>query len=289
MLTRFRAFQLDSAGSLFSFYKPGEYSLIEARLPKAGIEVLQRDLHECNVDNVNYSHITSYDNDHCSSTDLIAILNYLRPDIIEIPDYKPDTQDGALCWRILHGYEKIHQEYVQNLREINMDYIRSLPQATAWTRNNVIYPSIFNSDNKNDRSLIKLFRSDGFSVLSLGDCESPKIGEVLMASNITAEVDVLILPHHGADNGLVTKEFLEFLQPKVAIATADYDNQYGHPHSNVYQLLHDRDIPLLTTKRGDVYIMQQDGAPNAVVQSMNGDNTEVERAFPFIPKKFEQK
>lgn len=42
--TKFRAFQLDSEGSLFSFYSSNRYTLIEARIPKGGIEVLRSDL-----------------------------------------------------------------------------------------------------------------------------------------------------------------------------------------------------------------------------------------------------
>lgn len=41
------------------------------------------------------------------------------------------------------------------------------------------------------------------------------------------EVDILILAHHGADNGFTTPEFLQTLSPRLAICTSDYGNQYN--------------------------------------------------------------
>ena len=43
---------------------------------------------------------------------------------------------------------------------------------------------MFNCDCKNDMSLIELFRSAGFNVLSLGDCESADTAKRLMDSEI---------------------------------------------------------------------------------------------------------
>ena len=41
---------------------------------------------------------------------------------------------------------------------------------------------------------------------------------------IANEVDVLILAHHGADNGFTTTDFLRAVNPKVAICACDWDN-----------------------------------------------------------------
>ena len=40
------------------------------------------------------------------------------------------------------------------------------------------------------------------------------------------ETDVMILAHHGADNGFTNKPFLANLKPSLAICSADYCNQY---------------------------------------------------------------
>ena len=64
-LTRFRAYQLASPGSLFSYYKKNHFTLIEARIPKGGIEVLAAELNQFGKSYIDTLHITSWDDDHC--------------------------------------------------------------------------------------------------------------------------------------------------------------------------------------------------------------------------------
>ena len=57
-----------------------------------------------------------------------------------------------------------------------------------------------------------------FQILSLGDCENIEIAKRIMANEILQrEVDIMILAHHGADNGFTTLEFLKTIKPKVCI------------------------------------------------------------------------
>lgn len=107
----------------------------------------------------------------------------------------------------------------------------------------------------NDNSTIKFFRGGAFNVLSLGDVEDPAIAAMLKrCTTLCREVDVMILAHHGADNGFTTKALLEKLKPQVAICTSNYDNQFDHPRQEVRDLLFEQGIRLFTTKTGDVMI-----------------------------------
>lgn len=60
------------------------------------------------------------------------------------------------------------------------------------------------------------------------------------------KVDVLILGHHGSKHS-TSAEFLDYYRPKLAIASAGFNNRYRHPHQEVVQLLQYRNIPLLNT------------------------------------------
>lgn len=287
-LSKFRAFQLDSPGSLFSFYKQNVYTLIEARIPKGGIEELLDDMAFHNKECLDVLHITSWDADHCTYNDLVSIINHLRPQTIEIPDYGSDTIDGKLCRNLILKYDDIHQKYIQNVKVINQAYISSLSNGVAFGKNDIVYPSLFDCNNKNDMSLIRLFRSTGFNVLSLGDCESAAIASSLMnKSFIQTEVDVLILAHHGADNGFTTTAFLDILKPKIAICSSNYDNMYAHPKPEIRKLLFDRDIRLMTTKTGDVIIYQHEGFEYATAVNMISDNENESSRFGFYPKRRE--
>lgn len=286
-ITKFRAFQLGSEGSIFSYYKTNVYTLIEARVPKDGIEVLQQDLHVHGKEHLDTLHITSWDTDHCSFDDLSQILNKLRPHTIEIPDYLPGSDSGNACRNILLKYDDIHQKYVHNVKVISKAYIGGLQSGDFRGASNIVYESSYGSTCKNDMSLIKLFRSNGFNVFSLGDCESAAIAQRLSMDSIaTSEVDVLILPHHGANNGFMTRDFLMKIKPTIAVCSSNYGNQYDHPRPEIRELLFQANIPIYTTKTGDVVIYQQHSSNRAHVYNLKSDNTGVSSENEFIPKRF---
>ncbi|TCM67308.1 competence protein ComEC [Acinetobacter calcoaceticus] len=60
------------------------------------------------------------------------------------------------------------------------------------------------------------------------------------------KVDVLILGHHGSRHSSAYA-FLQQLQPKLAIASAGWNNRYGHPHALVKARLADLGIPMLSS------------------------------------------
>jgi len=287
MVTYFRAFQLNSKGSLFSFWKNNVYALIEARLPKGGIDVLISDIYQFGKNRIDTLHITSWDTDHCNIDDLTQILNRLRPDKIEIPSYEPNSDTGKLCKSLITKYDYIHQRYVYNVKIFNKATIDSLPVAQAWGTGDVVYHSLYNVDNHNDMSQIRLFRSNGFNVLSLGDCESEEITKYLMNSTffIKNEVDILILPHHGSDHSMLTGEFLDFCKPSLAVCSSNYDNEHDHPHQPVRNLLSRRDIKLMTTKRGDVIVKQNYLTLQAEAFNLISNNMDMEAPFKVYTKR----
>ncbi len=291
MVTKFRAFQLSSPGSLFSYYKElnseKKYTLIEARLPKDGIEVLIEDLNYHGLSRINTLHITSWDDDHCEINSLIQIINKFRPDRIEVPSYDPTSNNGKACKRILFKYDDIHQKYILNATVFNKIYIDSLSTGISGETNDVVYHSLYNVENHNDMSQIRLFRSFGFNVLSLGDCESEQITDSLIfdKSFIGQEVDILILPHHGSDNSMLTGKFLDYCKPKLAVCASDYDNEYDHPRPSVTQMLYKRAIKLMTTKRGDIIIVQENNNSNVIAWNLISNNQDKEEPILFTTKR----
>jgi competence protein ComEC len=287
MVTYFRAFQLNSKGSLFSFWKNNVYTLIEARLPKDGIDILTADVRQFSKDKIDKLHITSWDTDHCNVDDLTQILNHFRPDSIEIPGYEPDSETARSCKRLIKKYDYIHQKYVYNVTTYDKATIDNLPGAQAWGTANIVYHSQYNVENHNDMSQIRLFRSEGFNVLSLGDCESEEITDALMRDYrfLRNEVDILILPHHGSDHSMLTGEFLDFCKPSIAVCSSNYDNEHDHPHQPVRNLLSRRDIKLMTTKRGDVIVFQEDSVQKVKAHNLAANNEKVEEIVPLYSKR----
>ena len=109
-------------------------------------------------------------------------------------------------------------------------------------------------EKSNDNSTVQLFRQGAFNVLSTGDVEDPNIGKTFLGKIMNNELDVLIIPHHGSEQGCVDKNFLEKTQPHCVICSSNYDNKFDHPAENLRKLLSDLKIPLMTTKNGDIII-----------------------------------
>lgn len=260
--TRFRAYQLKQPGSLYSYYDGTSFTLIEAFLTQDCIESLNEELNACGVSEkgyINCLHITSWDRDHCDKKSLEAILSYLKPRRIECPGYNPDSnkQNQVDCFNLIKKYLNDNKENNPKpiVTPLTDDYISGLDNASKWEYSNLLYKNPKDNVEPNDNSSVKLFRSGCFNVLSLGDIDSEKNRKYLMGNwFIENEVDVLLLAHHGSDNEVNVKEFFENINPTIIICTSNYDNQYDHPRDVVRQRINNLNIPLKTTKNGDVII-----------------------------------
>ena len=243
--TRFRAYQLGQCGASFSLSVNSHFTLIEARFTETNIPHILWEMKNCGINHIDVLHITSWDADHCKSGELEQILQYLRPERIEYPSYTPHTDNGKESLKLINNYngEKVP---VTPLKVV-------LGDKTPLRGSDLYYNPVKNCDCSNDNSVVKFFRVGSFQVLSLGDCESAEISESLAADEIlNNEVDVLILAHHGADNGFTTPDFLKALSPTVAICASDYGNKYGHPDSVITSRLQNAGIDYYSTKAGDI-------------------------------------
>ncbi|MBU2759488.1 hypothetical protein [Acidithiobacillus sulfurivorans] len=160
--------------------------------------------------------------------------------------------------------------------------------ANVFGYNDIIFHPKEEFTGSNDNSTVKLFRGGMFNVASLGDIEHPNIGSMLRrSSTFTTEVDILILAHHGSDNDINSKKFFKAVRPTIAVCSADYDNQYGHPHDKVRKVLHELDIRVATTKTGDILV---ESIPNHrkeyLVTNYKSNTTDVSSQKCYVSKKF---
>lgn len=251
-ITRFRAYQLGNAGSSFSYSVDNHFTLIEARFNEVNSPNILKEMKIAGCSTINCLHITSWDQDHCSFSELELILEYLKPIRIEYPGYIPHTDCGkqSLC--------AIKKYYTQNhtiIKEVSPTYISSLEPGEKLKYNNIVYNPRSISDNSNNNSIVQLFRRGRFTILSLGDCEDVTIAERIMKCDLAKETDILILAHHGADNGFTTRKFIQHIKPQIAICSSNYDNQFEHPKQLIRDMLYQEEVTLYTTKTGDVVII----------------------------------
>lgn len=290
IITRFRAYQLGNPGSSFSYFADGKFTLIEGRVTESSLPSLKEELQLCKKNYIDTLHITSWDKDHCEHDELLWILANLAPRKIEYPGYSPHTDSGNNCLSAIKRHEQERRRVGQTIRlqKVDPDFINGLDTAENLGYKSIFYhPKILYPDSSNDNSTVKLFRTGMFNVASLGDIEHPNLGSMLRRCKVfSSEVDVMILAHHGADNGLTTKTFLEKVRPTIAICSSDYDNKYEHPKQEIRDLLHELDIPIYTTKTGDVIV---ESVPHHRTQyqvvNLKSDSTKVSSTRTFKSKK----
>ena len=287
--TRFRAYQLGNPGSSFSYFDGDTFTLVEARLTDLNRPRVEKEMEICGVSRIGCLHITSWDTDHCAESELNKILHTYLPHRIEYPGYPPKSDTAIKCLRLIRDY-RTHLTTTgatASIQSIDPPYINGLSPAEALGYRDIVYHPISLSKEPNDNSTVKLFRTGCFNVASLGDIQDPMIGARLRRSRIfSTEVDVMILAHHGADNGFTTRKFLKIVKPTIAICSSNYDNQYDHPRDEIRELLREQNIPLYTTKTGDVAVQSQLTHTHIYkVINLKADSTEISSTSDFVSKK----
>ena len=104
--TRFRAYQLGSEGSSFSYFANGHFTIIEGRLTELSEPRLRAEMKLCGVHAADTLQITSWDNDHCASNELERLLVLAYPRKIEVPGYEPTTDSGKTSYSLIREYRK---------------------------------------------------------------------------------------------------------------------------------------------------------------------------------------
>ena len=288
--TRFRGYQLGEKGSSFSYFAGGHFTLLEAMVTDLSEKQLLQELKICKKDSIDQLHITSWDVDHCKPSSLEWLLTKLKPHRIEYPGYQPHTDAGFESLELITAYRKRRDvaRLPVTVQAVDPTYVSSLTPASALGYSDIVYHPKKLHEKSNNNSTVKFFRRGSFNVLSLGDVEAPEIGSLLRrCKTLCREIDVMILAHHGADNGFTTKTLLEALKPTVAVCSSNYANNYDHPRQSIRDLLHEQEVRLFTTKTGDV-VMESIGSHVAdfEVKNLKANSSEISSHYQFRARKF---
>lgn len=146
-----------------------------------------------------------------------------------------------------NSYKKPEMELiVQAAREKSIE-MREGRKGDEWKTKSshffILYPDDDEYEGNND-SLVLLGNLGGKTWLFTGDLE--KDGEQQVIRQYQLKIDVLKVGHHGSHSS-TTGEFLEELQPEIAIISAGRKNRYGHPHPEVMTNLRSRKIKVYQT------------------------------------------
>ncbi len=125
--------------------------------------------------------------------------------------------------------------------------VREVKMGNAWLAGDSSF-SVLSPDDAvyegNDDSLVIYAHIGGMKWLFTGDLEEGGERKTIRRYNIVA--DVLKVGHHGSASS-TSNEFLEAVNPQVAIISAGKDNRFGHPHPDVVERLKKKGVKIYNT------------------------------------------
>jgi len=90
-------------------------------------------------------------------------------------------------------------------------------------------------DNENDNSLVTYFDINGFKFLSMGDASTISEKDIMKRYNLS-HVNLLKVGHHGS-NTSSSIEFINKINPSIALISVGKNNKFGHPKQSVLDIL----------------------------------------------------
>lgn len=216
-------------------------------------------LDERNIDRIDYLVATNPDQDHIGG--MPTLLESIEVGAWVDPVVPSTNQAYA---RSLEMVEQIGVTPIEARRGDEIDLGERVTVDILWPADPLLMDG--SEVSRNDNSIVLRITYGDVSFLIPGDIEeNAEQALVEMETNEELKSDVLVIPHHGSRTSS-TADFLDVVDPEVAIIPVGVDNQYGHPHDEVIQRLTFRDI--------DIYRTDIDGT---VEVTTDGDNYRIER------------
>ena len=110
----------------------------------------------------------------------------------------------------------------------------------------VLWPQESRADNKNDDSLVMMIHIENTRILIPGDITKRVERKLLEHYGSMLNADILVVPHHGSKTSS-SLEFIQAVNPFLALISSGADNPYGHPHIEVLERYQSQDIQVLHT------------------------------------------
>lgn len=203
--------------------------------------VVDQYLIEQGITELEYFIISHFHADHIGSANIIESNYNVKTTLV--PNGKAET--------------RAYKEFILALAE--KELYASVPLEGSLFEIGTASFQVFNTrgGNKdtNDDSLVIFFTNGKDKMIFTGDATS-NVEKELKVENAS----LMKIGHHGSKTSS-SKEFLDMLQPKIAVLSVGKNNRYGHPDSEVMQEFEKRSIPVYRTDEEGhlVFISSGDG------------------------------
>lgn len=214
---------IDGGGSLDKDYDIGKNTLVPYLLDRG-------------VLTIDYLMVSHFDTDHCGG--LMYLLKTLKVKNVFI---SKQIELNEECKFFL---ELVKQKNI-NLKLIKQGDVIPIEENLKIY---ILYPSLnlqFNDLNNN--SIVAKLVYKKFSMLFTGDIEKQAEKELVEKySKNVLKSTVLKVAHHGSKTSS-TQEFIDLVNPKVALIGVGKDNNFGHPNEEIIERLKNLKIKVFRT------------------------------------------
>lgn len=201
-----------------------------------GKDIIASSLKALGISEVERLYITHADADHSGE---IESLGKVMP-INEVAATRQTLEDEEIRNQLLA---------LEDVRLVEIAPLELLNQPNEHTV--AIHPTTFlQGESKNNQSLVLYVTIGNDKWLFTGDVEKDA-ERMLMEQYPNLQVDFLKVSHHGSQTS-TSHEFLEHIQPRVALISAGKNNTFGHPHEEVLDNLRKSQV--------STYVTSEEGA-----------------------------
>ncbi len=202
---------IDGGGSLDENYDVGKNTLVPYLLD-SGISV------------IDYLMVSHFDNDHVGG--LKYVLKTLKVKNIII------AKQANIC--------EEYEEFMQLAKEKNINVLIVTAGNVINIERNIkiyiLYPTAkLEFADLNNNSIVAKLMYNNFSMLFTGDIEKEAESRIIEKYNQNVlKSTVLKIAHHGSKTSS-TKEFLQLVNPQIALIGVGENNTFGHPNNEVLE------------------------------------------------------
>lgn len=211
------------------------------------------------ITKIDYLIISHCDSDHIGG--LFAVLENLKVEQILIGIQPEDSEQFEELIKMANK-KKIEIKFLKAGDVFKLE--KDIKLEVLWPIKN----ELIDENTLNNNSLVfKLFYKE-FSILFTGDIEEIAEKEIINKYKISKlNATILKVAHHGSKTSS-TKDFLEKVNPKIALIGVGEDNKFGHPSENILKQLKSFNIKIYRTDiNGETVIKIKDDKININTKS----------------------
>ena len=139
----------------------------------------------------------------------------------------------------LGEYNYLELEFIKELKRKNILYYKNIEKLNI--DNNILYFLNNNLyDNENDNSNVIYLNFSNIKIIFMGDA-GIKVEDDILDKYDLKHIDILKVGHHGSRTS-TSSNFIDNINPKYSIISVGKNNRYGHPNSEVLDILNNSSI-----------------------------------------------